>query len=369
MGGRPLVVSLLGPRRCFRKGARGALTSGNSHFSSGGKESYLQQPPATPPWNPRGLMFAPTARQRPVVEYSSVFVSFFSSETRLFPPLREEGRDGKFSYGAVKEEKRLLTEMGSKEESDKGGCFSHFNPVSGKPRMVNVSWKPPTVRTAEAEAQVFLSPEVYIHLTKSTGKSESQCSEQGKRELLETGDHESVCCEETHDSKLRLKYRRTDAEKKHRNGTAPQVSLRPISEKKGDVFAVAELAGIMAAKTTSSLIPLCHNVPLSSVDVSCVCSPCASLPSLRSSTKPNGVDEAGSPTREGESQQNERAGCVVTIRSRVECVANTGVEMEALVAVSVAALTIYDMCKAVDRNIYIERVRLLSKTGGTKRGN
>ncbi|KAF2989219.1 cyclic pyranopterin monophosphate synthase MoaC [Methylocystis sp. MJC1] len=101
--------------------------------------------------------------------------------------------------------------------------------------------------------------------------------------------------------------------------------------KKGDVFGVARIAGIMAAKKTSELIPLCHPLPLSSVSVDIT--PDESLPGLR-------VDvEAG-----------------VT--------GKTGVEMEALTAVSVACLTIYDMLKAVDRAMRIEGVELVSKEGG-----
>lgn len=99
---------------------------------------------------------------------------------------------------------------------------------------------------------------------------------------------------------------------------------------KGDVLGVARLAGIMAAKRTDELIPLCHSLALSSVDVEF---------------------EAASET-----ELSVRATC------RVE--AKTGVEMEALVAVSVACLTVYDMCKAVDRGMEIGAVRLESKSGG-----
>lgn len=101
--------------------------------------------------------------------------------------------------------------------------------------------------------------------------------------------------------------------------------------KKGDVFGVARIAGIMAAKKTSDLIPLCHPLPLSSVSVEIVADD--ALPGLRVEV------EAG-----------------VT--------GKTGVEMEALTAVSVACLTIYDMLKAVDRAMRIEGVELVSKEGG-----
>jgi cyclic pyranopterin monophosphate synthase len=98
---------------------------------------------------------------------------------------------------------------------------------------------------------------------------------------------------------------------------------------KGDPLEVARLAGIMAAKRTSELIPMCHPLPLSHVDVEIrVCE--------------NGVD----------------------IRSRAATTAVTGVEMEALVAASVAALTVYDMCKALDKGIEIREIVLLKKTGG-----
>ncbi len=98
---------------------------------------------------------------------------------------------------------------------------------------------------------------------------------------------------------------------------------------KGDALVVAQLAGVMAAKRTSELIPLCHPLPLTSID----------------------VDVAV--------QDN-----AVEITSTVETVAQTGVEMEALVAASVAALTVYDMAKAVDDGMEVAEVRLLEKTKG-----
>lgn len=100
---------------------------------------------------------------------------------------------------------------------------------------------------------------------------------------------------------------------------------------KGDVLAVARLAGIMAAKRTSDLIPLCHPLPLSSVNVDVVC---------------------------------DKARSAVDITTTCKVTSQTGVEMEALTAVSVAALTIYDMCKAADRSMVISGVRLLHKAGG-----
>ncbi len=99
---------------------------------------------------------------------------------------------------------------------------------------------------------------------------------------------------------------------------------------KGDVLDVARLAGIMAAKRTAELIPLCHTLPLDAVEVSF---------------------DFPEPT-------------VIAVQAEARATARTGVEMEALVAVSTAALTIYDMCKSVDRAMVIEQVRLEEKSGG-----
>jgi cyclic pyranopterin phosphate synthase len=99
---------------------------------------------------------------------------------------------------------------------------------------------------------------------------------------------------------------------------------------KGDVFAVARIAGIQAAKKTSELIPLCHPLLLTSVKL----------------------------------ELNAEGNDAVRIVARCRLAGQTGVEMEALTAASVAALTIYDMCKAVDRGMVIESVRLLEKSGG-----
>ena len=100
---------------------------------------------------------------------------------------------------------------------------------------------------------------------------------------------------------------------------------------KGDVVSTARIAGIQAAKRTAELIPLCHPLPLSYVDVEVLVDP-----------------EAGS----------------VAIRAEARTSAQTGVEMEALTACSVAALTVYDMVKGVERGVVIEQLRLLEKTGG-----
>ncbi len=147
--------------------------------------------------------------------------------------------------------------------------LSHLD-EQGHARMVDVSEKAPTVREATAAAEVVAKPETL--------------------DLI-------------------------------REGGLP----------KGDVLAVARVAGIMAAKRTPDLIPLCHPLPLTGVS----------------------VDFAFDDDRHR-----------LLIEARVKCLAVTGVEMEALTAAAVAALTVYDMCKAVDRAMRIENLRLLRKTGG-----
>ncbi|MCL6631236.1 MAG: cyclic pyranopterin monophosphate synthase MoaC [Alicyclobacillus herbarius] len=154
---------------------------------------------------------------------------------------------------------------------DKG--LTHFD-KDGRPRMVDVSEKPPTQREAEAEARV--------RMARTT------------RQLVED---------------------------------------RALA--KGDVTTVAELAGIMAAKRTADLIPLCHPLPLTKVHVT-----------------------------SGWLPQEDEKTAVLQIRARIRTTYSTGVEMEALTACSIAALTVYDMCKAVDREMTIECIRLLEKSGG-----
>ena len=105
--------------------------------------------------------------------------------------------------------------------------------------------------------------------------------------------------------------------------------IRSGGVKKGDVLTVAQVAGIMAAKKNSELIPMCHPLLLTKVDISF-----------------------------------EMEEAALHIRSEVRCHGETGVEMEALTAVSVAALTVYDMCKAVQRDMRIDGIRLLYKEGG-----
>lgn len=149
------------------------------------------------------------------------------------------------------------------------GDFTHFN-SEGRARMVEVGDKPETKREAIARGTVYMKPETL--------------------ELIEKG------------------------------GIA-----------KGDVLGVAQVAGIMGAKRTPDLIPMCHPLFISGIDLS-----------FRLDCEHSAVE----------------------IEARVRCRGKTGVEMEALTAVSIAALTIYDMCKAVDRGMVIGDIRLIEKTGG-----
>ncbi len=145
--------------------------------------------------------------------------------------------------------------------------LTHFN-EQGRARMVDVSEKAVTHRTARAAGRVWMNPETLAR-------------------------------------------------------------VRAGSMAKGDVLAVAQVAGILAAKRTWELIPMCHPIPLTSIDISFA-------------FEENALD----------------------IQAQVKCSGETGVEMEALTAVSAAALTVYDMCKAVQRDMVIDRIRLLEKTGG-----
>ena len=143
--------------------------------------------------------------------------------------------------------------------------LSHYD-AAGQPRMVDVSPKDPSRRSARAHAFVRMSPEVLAELPRNP---------------------------------------------------------------KGDPFAIARVAGILAAKRTADIIPLCHSLPLSHVDINIM-------------VEPDGA----------------------RIISSATTTAATGVEMEALTAAAVAALTIYDMTKALDKRIEIEQIWLLEKTGG-----
>lgn len=112
------------------------------------------------------------------------------------------------------------------------------------------------------------------------------------------------------------------------------LTLKMIVEgqmKKGDVLSVAQVAGIMGAKKTSEIIPMCHNIFITGADIKFE------------------IDEENN---------------AVHIEAKAKTIGKTGIEMEALSAVSITALTIYDMCKAVDKDMVIENIRLVKKTGG-----
>lgn len=147
--------------------------------------------------------------------------------------------------------------------------FTHFN-EQGRAKMVDVGEKPVSCRTAVAACRVLVNENTF--------------------QLIRTG-----------------------------------------GMKKGDVLAAAQIAGIMGAKRTWELIPMCHPVAVNGIDLSLSLDPEA---------------------------------LAVEIRASVSCDGRTGVEMEALTAVSTAALTVYDMCKAVQKDMVITDIRLLSKTGG-----
>ena len=147
--------------------------------------------------------------------------------------------------------------------------FTHFN-EQGRAKMVDVGEKPVTVRTAVAAARVLVNEQTFA--------------------LIRSG-----------------------------------------GMKKGDVLTVAQIAGVMGAKRTPELIPMCHPILIDGIDLQ-----------LR-------LDEEA---------------CAVEIRASVSCAGRTGVEMEALTAAATAALTVYDMCKAVQKDMVITDLCLLSKTGG-----
>ena len=147
--------------------------------------------------------------------------------------------------------------------------LTHFN-VAGRARMVDVSDKPETERVATAAGRIIMAPE-----------------------------------------------------------TLARIEAGTIG--KGDVLAVAQVAGIMAAKKTWEFIPMCHPLLLDGIDISFAI---------------------------------DRDAVAVEIRATVKTTGRTGVEMEALSAVAGAALTIYDMCKAIDRGMCVENIRLLRKSGG-----
>ena len=130
-------------------------------------------------------------------------------------------------------------------------------------------------------------------------------------------------------TKKDVTFRQAEAEGRVRVNSETLALIRTGGTPKGDVLAVAQVAGILAAKRTHELIPMCHPLRLTAVDIAF--------------------------TLEEEA---------VHIRSKVKCKGETGVEMEALTAASAAALTIYDMCKAVQRDMEITDIRLCRKSGG-----
>jgi cyclic pyranopterin monophosphate synthase len=152
------------------------------------------------------------------------------------------------------------------------GEFTHFN-EEGRAKMVDVSSKPETIRTAEAFSSIIVNKEIYERITNN-------------------------------------------------------------KMKKGDVLAVAQVAAVMACKKTWEIIPMCHPIPLNGVDVSF----------------------------SWENEHNDEY--TLHISAKVKTKGNTGVEMEALTAASVCALTVYDMCKAVDKGMVIGQTYLVEKTGG-----
>ncbi|HEU4509874.1 MAG TPA: cyclic pyranopterin monophosphate synthase MoaC, partial [Pyrinomonadaceae bacterium] len=143
----------------------------------------------------------------------------------------------------------------------------------------------------------------------------SHVDDEGRVRMVDTGSKE-------------ITARRAVASAKVLMSEATVAALREHRTPKGDPLEAARLAGIMAAKRTSDLIPLCHPLPLTHIDVRAT------------------IEEAG-----------------VSLQAEVSTNAQTGVEMEALTAVSVAALTIYDMCKALEKGMTITDVRLESKSG------
>ena len=149
--------------------------------------------------------------------------------------------------------------------------FTHFN-EQGRAKMVDITEKKETSRTAVAQSSVVVNEEIYLRMT---------------------------------------------------NGTM----------KKGDVLAVSQVAGIMAAKQTAAIIPMCHPLPLSGIDLSF-------------------------------DWEDSTLGHTLIITAAVKTKGSTGVEMEALTAASICALTVYDMCKAIDKGIVIGPTFLKEKTGG-----
>jgi cyclic pyranopterin phosphate synthase len=157
----------------------------------------------------------------------------------------------------------------------------------------------------------------------------SHVDPQGRARMVDVGDKEET-------SRLAIAEGRVLMQ----GSTLDQIEANTL--KKGDVLTTAQLAGVMAAKRTHELIPLCHPLALSHID-------------LELTLERLAVDDPETP---------DGFGAAVRVRASVRCEGKTGVEMEALTAVSIAALTVYDMAKAVDRSMRISDVRLRHKSGG-----
>lgn len=142
----------------------------------------------------------------------------------------------------------------------------------------------------------------------------SHIDKDGKANMVDVGHKEQQIREAKASGKIRLEPQTIDL-------------IRDNNMKKGDVLTIAEIAGIQASKQTSNLIPLCHTLLITKAEVKC-----------------------------------KLVSDGVQVNTRVKCIGQTGVEMEALTAASVALLTIYDMCKAVDKNMILEAIRLDEKT-------
>jgi cyclic pyranopterin phosphate synthase len=152
----------------------------------------------------------------------------------------------------------------------------------------------------------------------------SHLDERGNPRMVDVGD-----------KAITLRTARAEAVVRMNRETAEALAARSL--KKGDAFTVAQIAGIQAAKETSRLIPLCHPLPLDKIDV-----------------------DFESPDPDPDNPEK----VLIRVTSFLRCEAKTGVEMEALTAVSVAALALYDMCKAIDRRMEVASIRLVEKTGG-----
>ena len=187
------------------------------------------------------------------------------------------------------------------------GPLTHFD-AAGQAHMVDVGAKAETARVARAGGHVRMAPATFALIKSGSAK---------KGDVLGIARIAAIQAAKRTSDLIPLCH--------------PLALIRGGTAKKGDVIGVARIAAIQAAKRTSELIPLCHPLPLTRVAVS-----------FR-------IDEAAS---------------AVHIEVQAETVGKTGVEMEALTAVQVGLLTIYDMCKAADRGMVIEGVRLLEKHGG-----